>query len=509
MRRFTVATYAAMLAASWSAIGQGQLADSSWPMFRHDARHTGLSPFGGPEVPVLGWSYYIGGDIVSSPALDPAGRVYIGAGSRVYCMDSGGSLVWSYIVTDWVTYSSPALDAAGRVFVGAYDNKLWCFNSNGSRQWDRDLGGDVRSSPVINDSNWVFLGTDANVLYALDDDSDLKWSYRTAAAIASSPAIDPWGRTLFASGPYTFCINSSGGRDWFTWVGTSDSSPAVDSSGNTYIGSTDNKIYCLNSSGTIMWTYATGNDIGWSSPAIAPDGGIVIGSSDDKVYSLNSNGSLRWAFTTGGDISESSAAVDSAGRVFIGSRDNRLYCIGSEGSVLWTYVMAMNVSSPAIGADGRVYVGVGVPPGGLFCIGPTQTPIPTDTPTPTPTPPIDLTPDKATFATTDRISVTANVWPISIPCYPFVRVLMADGRTLYYERGRGFINSPTPYLGFERGPLTVASSILGYPVLSAGFSGIAVGTYYLEGGAVDATQTTSASNLVYIGTVDREALVVQ
>jgi hypothetical protein len=86
---------------------------------------------------------------------------------------------------------------------------------------------------------------------------------------------------------------------------------------------------------------------------------------------------------------------------------------------------------------------------------------------------------------------------------------MADGRTLYYERGRGFVNSPTPYLGFERGPLTVASSILGYPVLSAGFSGIAVGTYYLEGGAVDATQTTSASNLVYFGTVDREELRVE
>jgi hypothetical protein len=86
---------------------------------------------------------------------------------------------------------------------------------------------------------------------------------------------------------------------------------------------------------------------------------------------------------------------------------------------------------------------------------------------------------------------------------------MADGRTLYYERGRGFVNSPTPYLGFDAGPLTVASPILGYPVLNAGFSGIAPGTYYFEGGAVDATQTTSASNLVYIGTVDREELVVQ
>jgi len=86
---------------------------------------------------------------------------------------------------------------------------------------------------------------------------------------------------------------------------------------------------------------------------------------------------------------------------------------------------------------------------------------------------------------------------------------MADGRTLYYVRDEGFTDSPTPYLGFERGTLTVPSPLLGYPVLSAGFSGIAPGTYHLEGGAVDMTQTTSASNLIYFGTVDREELTVR
>jgi len=96
-----------------------------------------------------------------------------------------------------------------------------------------------------------------------------------------------------------------------------------------------------------------------------------------------------------------------------------------------------------------------------------------------------------------------------VPCYPFVRIVMADGSTLYYQSGVGFTASPVPYLGFEAGTILTAEPIRDYLALSASFSGIATGTYILEGGAVDMTQTTSASNLVYFGTVDREALKVR
>ncbi len=140
---------------------------------------------------------------------------------------------------------------------------------------------------------------------------------------------------------------------------------------------------------------------------------------------------------------------------------------------------------------------------------PTITPTPTITPPVIKTPPIDLTANKTTFGTTDVISVTADVWPFTTPCYPFVRVVMPNGSTLWYESGKGFGPSPVPFLGFAAGPITVSSPILGYPAISLNFSGIATGTYVLEGGAVDATQTTSASNLVYFGAVDQETLTVR
>jgi hypothetical protein len=86
---------------------------------------------------------------------------------------------------------------------------------------------------------------------------------------------------------------------------------------------------------------------------------------------------------------------------------------------------------------------------------------------------------------------------------------MADGSTLYYQSGVGFTASPVPYLGFEAGTIVTTEPIRDYLVLSANFSGIPAGPYVLEGGAVDMEQTTSANNLIYFGTVDRETLTVK
>ena len=262
------------------------------------------------------------------------------------------------------------------------------------------------------------------------------------------------------------------------------------------------------------WSYATGYYV-FSSPALGSDGRVHVGSFDNRLYAIASDGALEWSYETSGNV-HSSPALGSDGRVHVGSQDNRLYAIASDGALSWSYVTGWYVdSSPALGSDGRVYVGSY--DNRLYCIrqAPTETPTitptstPTETPTTTPTPPIDLTADKTEYGTTDSISVTADVWPLTVPCYPFVRILMADGSTLYYQSGVGFTASPVPYLGFEVGTIVTSEPIRDYLVLSASFSGIATGTYYLEGGAVDMTKTVSADNLIYFGTVDRETLTVK
>ena len=68
-------------------------------------------------------------------------------------------------------------------------------------------------------------------------------------------------------------------------VGDVRSSPAV-TGGYVYVGSFDNKVYCLDAAtGIRVWEYETGNDVS-SSPAVS-GGYVYVGSNADKFYCLN------------------------------------------------------------------------------------------------------------------------------------------------------------------------------------------------------------------------------
>ena len=38
-------------------------------------------------------------------------------------------------------------------------------------------------------------------------------------------------------------------------------------------------------------------------PAVGDDGTIYVGSQDNKLYAINSDGTLKWSYYTGGDVS--------------------------------------------------------------------------------------------------------------------------------------------------------------------------------------------------------------
>ena len=70
------------------------------------------------------------------------------------------------------------------------------------------------------------------------------------------------------------------------------SSPAISGNGEfIYVGSHDNKVYCLEaSSGAKVWSFETGNEVS-SSPAISGNGELIyVGSHDTQVYAF------RWQF---------------------------------------------------------------------------------------------------------------------------------------------------------------------------------------------------------------------
>ncbi|MFW5499179.1 MULTISPECIES: PQQ-binding-like beta-propeller repeat protein [unclassified Maridesulfovibrio] len=187
---------------------------------------------------------------------------------------------------------------------------------------------------------------------------DKKWEYSTGDEIESTPAIDSAGTLYFGSTDNKlYAINPDGTKKWEFATGDSiRCSPAIADDGTIYIGSSDKKLYALNTDGTKKWEFSTGSYV-VSSPAIAADGTIYVGSYDGSMYALNQDGTEKWAFASEGII-RTSPAIAGDGTIYFGSTDKKLYAINPDGTKKWEFTTGGSVySPPSIASDGTVYFG--------------------------------------------------------------------------------------------------------------------------------------------------------
>jgi parallel beta-helix repeat protein len=235
---------------------------------------------------------------------------------------------------------------------------------SGGNYWSDYTGGDFYSGPSQN-----LLGSDeiGDVPYVIDSYNRDNYPLTEQWTPPEHSTQYPWPmfhKNLRHTGNTRSPAPRTNQTLWsYSTSGWVYSSPAV-VNGRVYVGSYDNKVYCLNAStGARLWNYTTGNDI-YSSPAVF-DSRVYVGSLDNKVYCLDAiTGGLIWSYTTGSGVYSSPAVA--YGRVYVGSFDNKVYCLDAlTGGLKWNYTTGMVViSSPAV-ADGRVYVGSGI---ALFCL---------------------------------------------------------------------------------------------------------------------------------------------
>ncbi|MFC1944923.1 PQQ-binding-like beta-propeller repeat protein [Chloroflexota bacterium] len=339
---------------------EGGLADTPWPMFHHDPQHTGRSPFTGPIVPWLKWSFDTGTYVRSSPAIGSDGTIYCGSfNGNLYAINPDGSLKWSF-TTRGPIESSPAIGSDGTIYVGSGDYKLYAINPDGIILWAFGAGGYIHSSPVFGADGTIYVGSGDCKLYAINPSGTFKWGFATGGPIESSPAIGADGTIYVGSDDKKlYAVNPDGIEIWsFTTGGPIESSPAIGADGTIYVGSGDNKFYAVSPDGSTKWLIPIAGPIE-SSPAIGSDGTIYFGSWDGNLYGINPNGNLKWSYTTLGPI-ESSPAIGSDGTIYVGSGDKKLYAVNPDGTLNWSSITGGPIeSSPAIGADGTIYIGPG------------------------------------------------------------------------------------------------------------------------------------------------------
>lgn len=276
-------------------------------------------------------------------------------------------LLWTYKAgpKDAMIKSTAAI-VGEHVYVGSLNGELLCLNlKDGARVWSyrsSDAAGPnefvpgFKTAPAVTEDS-VYIGDEEGVFHGVDRATGKgRWKFEAGAEIANG-------------------VNVFGDRILF--------------------GSHDNNLYCLDSNGVKIWSYATEGQV-YCSPAVVGNSTFVAGCDGHlRVIDVGNGqqqadlpldiqltgspaviGNMLYVGTHGGEVlaidwkaprkvwtykSElpfhSSAAVTEK-YVVIGGEDRRLHCLDREtGKKVWLFVTKANVdSSPVIVGD-RVFFG--------------------------------------------------------------------------------------------------------------------------------------------------------
>ncbi len=111
-------------------IASAQLADTPWPLFRHDLNHTGRSPYIGSPVGVELWNFTTNNFIFSSPAIGADGTIYVGSyDNKLYAIGPEAINVHNINKDTWYDRIQDAIDDARdgdtiKVNPGVYNENL-------------------------------------------------------------------------------------------------------------------------------------------------------------------------------------------------------------------------------------------------------------------------------------------------------------------------------------------------------------------------------------------------
>ena len=380
----------------WSFGESAGLADSPWPMYRHDPGHTSFNATNGPATNRLKWVFSTGraekeGGFENDVTIGPDGTLYIGANNGVlYGLDPAtGAIRWVHLSAfdTFAIYSTAAVDRQGLVYYGAKDGHLYALRPSAEGiamevVWRFNLGTTIETSPVIGRDGTVYLGADDWKLYAIappaagSATATLKWTFQTGGTLISSPALDADGTIYIGSMDghlYALADRGAGQPPHLKWsfsTGKRDATGGIETSpvlagGAVLIGANDGVLYALEgTTGKVRWRLKTWFDTYgiFSNPAVGPEGTLYFGPKDGRLLAVTPEGKIAWEYKIGTTI-ETSPAVGADGIVYVGADDGRLYAVrppaglwGAKPQLLWGFqTKGTLIGSPVLDRDGTLY----------------------------------------------------------------------------------------------------------------------------------------------------------
>lgn len=364
------------------------LADSPWPVYGHDAQHTGRSQYDGPKNPRVLWKYRGDHRIFSTPSIGADGTIYLGHGRNPLCAldPADGTEIWCTTDNDGTSAdrSSPAVAANGMIYMGGRDNDLWSVHPGGKVQWTFHVptDGDVTSSPMIGIDGTVYMGSDslsAGYFYGMAPGpvASVRWLNVLGGGVRNvSPALSHDGSTVYvtSAGHTLHALDAGSGVEiWRRKLERRANAqrgpnytPVVADDGTIYVG-LDEGLFAITPGGDVRWLHELARQRIQSPPAIGPDGAIFVVAArgaDGVVLAITPDGTLEWSHELVGRMVNTAPVVDRSGVVYVAAWDE-LYAFAPHGdgrgggTVRWQLAFARRVfdAGPIISGPGRILIG--------------------------------------------------------------------------------------------------------------------------------------------------------
>ncbi len=221
--------------------------------------------------------------------------------------------------------------------------------------WTYNSGSEIRSTPAYYNGK-VFFASINGTVYSVDKDGNFLWSYKTRFLINSPVVIDADGNVVVGSWDnHVYVISSSGDLVSRIKVSSDITKPVGIFNENFFVSSEDGKIHLVKK-GKIVWSKEID---GWVTTNILVDeeGRVFFGTSTGKVYSLSYTGNFLWVYEASTWIT-TQISPDDENNLYFGTADGRLYKINLDGKLIWKYSVGSDITSGVVvDSFGRIIFG--------------------------------------------------------------------------------------------------------------------------------------------------------
>jgi outer membrane protein assembly factor BamB len=346
------------------------LANTPWPMGKHDPQLTGRSPFAGPANGTVKWSFLDSSVWFSSGIILGKNNTLFytsgeggpqGSGFATCLNTAAGTVNWKFATNPLWNSITPLMLNNGMTIFGVNKNysdrppKVFALNQEGVKQWEYEIDSDMElvGFNVDLDGNIYFTTRDPPVLYSLDLDGNLQFKESlTGGKSYNGLAFSPDGNTLYlAEEKALLAYSTDGSLVWNFSLGNEkiSSPPLVDNQGNIYFAAHDSdsgmvSIYSVSPEKEQRWRYRfeSGSQYPVKDLTMDNNGYLYFNDLRHTVYSLYYNGGLRLRKELNTDQYphvDSGVMCDADGNLYMGVSWSDYISLTSDLEIRWSIPM--------------------------------------------------------------------------------------------------------------------------------------------------------------------------